>query len=98
MLEAVPERILGGRQPVGAGEVDHDAAGGRLEAGGALVVEAAEDHVGAARERLLVGDEVRDRGIAVAGEARVERGRGAAGERVGAECDQLELGVREDAV
>ena len=79
-----------------AGEVDDDAARGRLERRRPLVVEAHEDDVGAARERLLVRHE-RGQPAAVAGEARVER-EAAAGERVRAERDELELGMREHAV
>ena len=80
------ERLVG--EPVRAGEVDDDRAVGRLERGRLLVAEAEEDHVGAARAP--------PRGSATnVGSVPFSRGssawRGPAGERVGAERDQLEL-------
>ena len=79
---------------MGTREVDDDGVGRGLERGGALVVEAAEDEVGARRERGLVVDERRQAAV----EARVERRRGRAGERVRAERDELELRMGEDTV
>ena len=77
-----------------AREVDDDRVGGRLERGGVFVAEAEEEHVGAGGSRLGVRDEIRERAV----QARVERRSGAAGERVRAERDDLEPGVREHAV
>ena len=96
MGEAVP-LVVGRRvgQPVRAGEVDDDGTGRRLERRCALVAQAAEHELRAARERLVVGDERRQ---AEPRQARVERVGGRAGERVGAERVQLELRVGEHAV
>ena len=72
--------------------------GRRLELRRPLVVEADEDEVGAASQRLLVRNERGRPAGPVAGEAGVESARGLPGERVRAEREQVELGVREDAV
>ena len=61
---------------------------------GAIVAEAGEDDVGAGGERLLVRDERGQRAV----QADVERGGRAAGERVRAEGDDLELRMPEHAV
>ena len=66
-------------------------ASGGSNAAGALVVEAEEDQVGAARRRL--GVRARTPAARRSGEPRVERGRRLAGLRVRAERDRLELGV-----
>ena len=95
MLEAVPLRIERGVvEPVRAREVDDDGVGRRLERRRPLVLEAAEDELGSGRERLVVRDERRQRAV----QPRVEDARGRAGERVGAERDELQLRVREHAV
>ena len=95
MLEAVPGGIERGVvEPVRAGKVDHDGVRRRLERGRPLVVEAAEDELRTGPERLVVGDECRQRAV----QAWVEDARGRAGERVGAERDELELRVRQHAV
>ena len=73
MLEPVPLRIERGVvEPVRAREVDDDGVGRRLERCRPLVLEAAEDELGAGRERLVVGDERRQRAV----QARVEHARG----------------------
>ncbi len=95
MLEAVPGGIEGGvLEPVRAGEVDDHGAGRHPERRGALVVEAAEDELRPARERLLVRDEVRHAGA----EPRVQHPRSPAGQRVRPERDEVERRVGEDAV
>ena len=68
--EAVPLLVLRRvREPVRAGEVDHDPARGRLERRGVLVREAEEGDVGLARERRVVRDEPRDRACRRSGSA-----------------------------
>ena len=95
MLEAVPGGVERGvREAVGAGEVDDDRAGRRLEHRRALVAEAGEDDVRAGRERLLVRDEGRQRAV----QPDVERRGRLARERVGAEGHDLELRMAERAV
>ena len=69
MLEAVPggvERGVG--EPVRAGEVDDDRAGGRLERRGPLVLQAGEDELRAGRESLVVARERRQGAV----QARIE--------------------------
>src|SRR5207245_4514474 len=98
-LEPVPGLVVARLvQPVGAGQVDHDPARGRLEPRGALVVEADEDDVGAALQGRLVRDEVRDPLAAVPVQAGIELGGAPAGEAVRADGVQVELGMREHAV
>ena len=96
MLEAVPlgvERRVA--QAVRAGEVDDDLGVRRLERRRLLVAEAEEDDVRAGGERLRVRRRTRAgspfrRGSSA--EARLP------GERVRAERDRLEVGVREHPV
>ena len=85
-------------EPVRAGEVDDDRVGRRHERGGRVVVEAAEDELGAGGQRLVVRDEDGQRPVPVAAEPRVERVGRLPGERVGSERDELEPGVREHPV
>ena len=95
VLEAVPGRIesrIG--EPVRAAQVDDDGAVRRLERGGALVIEAAEDELRACGERLVVRNEVGH----VRAEPRIERRGRLSRERVGSERDELELRVCEHAV
>src|SRR5205085_427268 len=74
MLEAVPALVPSGVvKAMRAREVDDDAAPRRLQQRGALVVEADEEDVGAAGERRLVGDEVRQPAAAVPAQAWIER-------------------------
>ena len=77
-----------------AGEIDDDHVGVRVQQRRPLVVEAAEDQLRACRDGGVVRDERRH----VAVQPRVEHARTLAGERVGAERDELELRVREHAV
>jgi len=79
---------------VRAREIDDDGVGGRLERSRPLVPETEEEDVGPGRRSLRVRDERRQRIV----EAGVERGRGRARERVGAERDHLEPGMPEHAV
>ena len=69
---------FGVAQPVSGGRVDDDCAGRRLEGGRRFVADAQEDHVGSDVGRLRVRHE---RGQ-VTVEARVERDRGVAGQRI----------------
>ena len=85
------ERVVA--QPVDAAEVDDDRVGWWAEEGGVVAAEAEEDHVGPAPGRVGVRAEDRQRAV----QARVERLRRPAGERVGAERDRLELGVARSA-
>jgi hypothetical protein len=95
MLEAVPGRIERGiREPVRAREIDEDGVGRSCERGSPLVLEAAEDELGAGRKRHLVRRERGQRSV----QARVEHARRRAGERVGAQRDELELRMREHAI
>jgi hypothetical protein len=61
------------------------------------MVEADEDEIGAARESLIVRDEPRKLSP-VTVQARIQRLGRFAGEAVRAECEEVELGVGEDAV
>ena len=90
MREAVPI-VVEGRlvQTVPARKIDDDRVGRRLECGSLVVPEAQEENVGAARERLRVRDERGQRAV----QAEVEGRRRLAGERVGPEGDDLELGM-----
>ena len=99
MVESVPLGV-GGRlaQPVRAGKVDHHAAGRGVELRRPLMLEADEDDVGAACQRLLVRHEGGSPAAAVAREARIERRRALAGQRVRAEREEVELGVGEHTV
>jgi len=77
-----------------AGEVDDDRVGRRLDGGRALVPDTEEDDVRAGGERLVVRDESRQRAV----QPQVERRSRVARKRVGAEGDDLELRVPQDAV
>ena len=77
-----------------AGEIDDDRGCGRIEPCGPVVRETGEHDVGAGGERLVVRDEARQRAV----QAVIERGCGLTGERIGAERDDLELRMPEDAV
>ena len=79
-------------------QVDDDAVGRRLELRRALVVDAQEQEVRVACERLIVRHEAWERALADLGKARVERAHRLSGERVRAERGNLELGVTEHAV
>ncbi len=81
-----------------AGKIDHDPARRRVDRRRPFVREAEEDHVGSGRKGRVVRDEARHATPAVAPEPRVERRRGVAGERVGAEGVQLEGRMGEHAV
>jgi hypothetical protein len=70
-------------------EIDDDRVHRRLEGGSLVVPEAQEEDVGAACQRFRVLDERGQRAV----EAEVEGRRRLAGERVGAEGDDLELGM-----
>ena len=95
MLEAVPLRIqIGLPEPMRAGEVDDDCIVRRLDCGRVGVVEAEEDELRARGTCRLVRHECRERPV----QPHVERGSCLPGVRVGAERDDLEPGVREDAV
>ena len=98
VLEPVPLGVGAGGEPVRAGEVDDDGVRGRLELGGGLVVEAAEDELGTGGERLAVRDEGRQRAVAVAAESGIERRDRPSRERLRPERDELQLRVREHAV
>src|SRR5438067_10872823 len=76
------------------GEVDDNRVVRRLE----LEVAADEDEADAGTERLRVGCEARKAAVPVAREPRVERRRGLPSVGVGAERDQLELGMRKDTI
>ena len=77
-----------------AGEVDDHRVGGRVECRGGIVVEAEEDHIDVLAGCLGIRHEGGQRPV----QARIERACGPAGERVGAERDELELRVPEHAV
>ena len=79
---------------MGAGQVDDERVGGRLEGGRLVVVEAQEEDVGAACGGLGIRHEGRQGAV----KSRIERLRGLPGERVRAERDRLERGVREQAI
>ena len=98
VLEPVPLGVGAGGEPVRAGEVDDDGVRGRLELGGGLVVEAAEDELGTGGERLAVRDEGRQRAVAVAAESGIERRDRPSRERLRPDGDELQLRVREHAV
>ena len=86
-------RATAAREPVRSGEVDDDARRRRLECGRSVVREAEEEDVGSAAAASAFvtngGTEASSRGSS---------GRALAGERIGAERDQLELRVREHPV
>jgi hypothetical protein len=62
--EAVPAVVKGAvAKPVPAGEVDDHGVGGRLEGRRLVVPETDEEHVGAARQRVRIRDERRQRAV-----------------------------------
>ena len=77
-----------------AGKVDDDRAGGRLEGGRPFVAETEEEDRGARRGGLVIRDEARQRAV----QPHVERRGARAGKRVGAERDELDLRMGEQAV
>ena len=92
MGKAVPglvERSI--LEPVGTREVDDDAAGGRFDRGCSLVVEADEEEVCPACERLVVRHERGRATGAVSRETWIEGARRLPGERVGAEREEVKL-------
>jgi hypothetical protein len=95
MREAVPgvveSRVA---KPVPAREVDDDSVRRRLECGRFAVVQAEEENVGSARQRLRVRHERRQRAV----EAEIQRRRRFPRQGVRPERDDLELGVPEDTI
>src|SRR5207244_4881787 len=79
---------------VRAREVDDDRVVRRLEGRSVLVAEADEEHVGAARQRVGIRDECRQRAV----QPDVESGCRLVGQRVRAERDDLEVRVGEHPV